>query len=232
MARRSKLLEQFQPFRCDRVLIKSKAGDVAAGMRHARDEPAAHRVAHLHEYDGYRLRCLFQGHQGSRGASDDDVWLQADQFDRSSAQALGLATAPANIEPGIAVVPAELLKFFPERRKPILPLRIAFAHCHQHADASQLPRLLRAHRERPRDRRAAEQRDELAPVHSIISSARASNDGGTVRPSTLAACKIRLRFSEVRASVTIRIASGGSRTIAANAAAKSSGSRTPSGCMS
>src|SRR5215475_12841929 len=33
--------------------------------------------------------------------------------------------------------------------------------------------LLRARRERPRDRRAPEQRDELAPFHSITSSARA-----------------------------------------------------------
>ena len=40
--------------------------------------------------------------------------------------------------------------------------------------------LLRARRERPRRRRAAEQRDELAPFHSITSSARASSVGGTV----------------------------------------------------
>jgi hypothetical protein len=46
-------------------------------------------------------------------------------------------------------------------------------------------RLLRARRERPR-RRAAEQRYELAPNHSITSSARASSVGGTVRPSALA----------------------------------------------
>ena len=38
-----------------------------------------------------------------------------------------------------------------------------------------LPRLLRARRERPRHRRAAEQRDEFAPLHSITSSARASS---------------------------------------------------------
>src|SRR5262249_54315836 len=38
-------------------------------------------------------------------------------------------------------------------------------------------RLLRARRERPRRRRAAEQRDELATFHSITSSARAR--GGT-----------------------------------------------------
>src|SRR5262245_47564694 len=141
-------------------------------MRHARDEPAAHGVAHLHEYDGYRLRCLFQGHQASRGASDDDVWLQADQFDRSSARTLGLAAAPANIEPGIAVVPAELLKSFPERRKPILPLRITFAHCHQHADASQLPPLLRARRERPRGYTAAKKCDEFPPPHGAYPKAK------------------------------------------------------------
>ena len=57
---------------------------------------------------------------------------------------------------------------------------------HEHADAPHPLALLRARRERPRRRRAAEQRDELAPLHSITSSARASSDGGTVRPSILA----------------------------------------------
>src|SRR6266516_7214500 len=47
--------------------------------------------------------------------------------------------------------------------------------------------LLRPCRERPCGRRAAEQRDERAPLHSITSSARASSIGGTSRPSALAA---------------------------------------------
>ena len=51
-------------------------------------------------------------------------------------------------------------------------------------------RLLRARRERPRCRRATEQRDELAPPHSITSSARASSVGGTVRPSALAVLRL------------------------------------------
>jgi hypothetical protein len=42
------------------------------------------------------------------------------------------------------------------------------------ADARDLPRLLRARRERPRSR-AAEQRDEVASLHSITSSASASS---------------------------------------------------------
>ena len=48
---------------------------------------------------------------------------------------------------------------------------------------------LRARRQRPR-RRAAEQRDELAPPHSITSSARASSVGGTSRPSALAVLRL------------------------------------------
>src|SRR5207248_1522037 len=56
-----------------------------------------------------------------------------------------------------------------------------------HGDAPHALGLLRTRRERPRRRRAAEQRDELAPVvHSITSSARASSEGGISRPSALA----------------------------------------------
>src|SRR5262245_47279341 len=46
--------------------------------------------------------------------------------------------------------------------------------------------LLRARRERPRSGSAAEQRDELAALHSITSSASASNLSGISRPSAFA----------------------------------------------
>src|SRR5262249_53334201 len=47
-------------------------------------------------------------------------------------------------------------------------------------------RALRARRHRPRRRRAAEQRDERAPLHSITSSAALSSLSGTMRPCILA----------------------------------------------
>src|SRR5262249_39822002 len=50
--------------------------------------------------------------------------------------------------------------------------------------------LLRARHERPRHRRAAEQRDERTAFHSITSSASASNAGGTSRPSTFAVVRL------------------------------------------
>src|SRR5262249_42889109 len=40
--------------------------------------------------------------------------------------------------------------------------------------------------------RAAENCDELAPLHSITSSARASSDGGSVMPRTLAAIRLMI----------------------------------------
>src|SRR5262249_8332876 len=50
--------------------------------------------------------------------------------------------------------------------------------------------LLRARRERPRRRGAAEQRDDLAPLHSITSSARARSVDGISSPSALAVLRL------------------------------------------
>jgi hypothetical protein len=50
--------------------------------------------------------------------------------------------------------------------------------------------LLRPCREWPRGRCTTQQRNELAPFHSITSSALACSDGGTVRPSDLAVLRL------------------------------------------
>src|SRR5262249_24441837 len=50
--------------------------------------------------------------------------------------------------------------------------------------------LLRARRERPRGSRAADERDERAPFHSITSSAMASSPGGKLRPKALAVLRL------------------------------------------
>ncbi len=57
--------------------------------------------------------------------------------------------------------PAELLKPLPERLGAELPRRIVLGVEHQHADSAHSLALLCAQRQRPRRRRAAEQRDEL-----------------------------------------------------------------------
>src|SRR5262249_13628562 len=72
-----------------------------------------------------------------------------------------------------------------ERRHAGLSFRIVRSEVHEHTDAPHAPGLLRPRGGRPR-RRAAEQRDELAPSHSITSSAATSSLSGTARPSVFA----------------------------------------------
>src|SRR5262249_17849754 len=60
----------------------------------------------------------------------------------------------------------------------------------EHPDVSHPLGLLRARRERPRSSSAAEKRDEVAALHSITLSARASSIAGTSRPSILPVCRL------------------------------------------
>src|SRR5262249_9097741 len=93
---------------------------------------------------------------------------------------------PACVEPDVAVLhPPELLKSLPECGEERRSFQVVLGIAHQHTDAPHPLALLRARRERPRSR-ATEQCDEFAACHSITSSARASSDGGTSRPSDLA----------------------------------------------
>src|SRR5262245_6602831 len=103
-----------------------------------------------------------------------------------------ITQAPAILDPQVAALaPAQLLQRLLERRE----LGTAgAATAREHADPPYAPWLLRARHERPRDGRAAEQRDEVAALHlrghSITSSARASSVGGISRPSALAVLRL------------------------------------------
>ena len=64
--------------------------------------------------------------------------------------------------------------------------------CSQKPDGWQLRRLLSPRRERPRRRRSAEQRDEVAPLHSITSSASSTNESGIVSPIALPVLRLTI----------------------------------------
>src|SRR5262245_56202785 len=89
-----------------------------------------------------------------------------------------------------AFLPAEAFKPLPKCCEPLLPYGAASRAMHQHADPPHPLALLRARRERPRGCRAADQRDELAALHSITSSARASNVGGISKWSVRAVLRL------------------------------------------
>jgi hypothetical protein len=166
-------LEQLKPLSADAVFKDCKAGGIAARPRQARDEAGPDRIRGLREHDRYRAGRLQQRRHNRAARGQDYVRRERDQFCRVLTNALGIACGPAVLDPHVAAdSPAPFLQPLQKRADAGLSFRIVRGQMHKHADAPH-PAGLRPHRERPRSRRAAEQRDELAAPHSITSAVRA-----------------------------------------------------------
>ena len=91
---------------------------------------------------------------------------QRHQLGRVFAHFVGVDCGPARFDPHVAADdPAQLREPLQERADARLLFRIVCGGGQEYADAPHPLALLRACRERPRGCRAAEQRDELAPLH-------------------------------------------------------------------
>jgi hypothetical protein len=136
-------------------------------------DAAGDGIARARKDDRDRPRLPLDG-SGRRGpACQDDVGLQADQRLRERSYPIDVNAAPTKVHPRVAAIgPTQARKRLSESRDARLIRGIVLVGQHEHADAPDAVALLRAGRERPR-RRAAEERDEVAPLLSIISSARA-----------------------------------------------------------
>src|SRR5262249_38279129 len=122
---------------------------------------------------------------------ENEIGLQRSEFLRESLHQLGVERGPAIVEPDIAALrPPEFLESLLKFGDYGLSFPIAPSIRHQHADPPHALGLLRPRRERPRRRRAAEQRDELAALHSITSSALNRTEVGSSRPSDLAVLRL------------------------------------------
>src|SRR5215472_18459060 len=150
------LLEQFQPFAADAVFIQHEAGSVAAGPGEGFDEAGAYRFGDLHEHDRYRASGLQQWPRACTASGQDDVGCERGQFRRASANALGVARSPADVNANVAAIdPARLRQRLCERQDTGLPLWIVRRVRHEHADPPHAV-TLRARRERPHSCRPAE----------------------------------------------------------------------------
>src|SRR5215472_17487056 len=143
-----------------------------------------------------------QRRHGCATSGQDDIGRESDQFRRIFANALHIAPGPAGIDLHIAAIgPAQLFQALLERCDAGFCLWIIHGEWYEHAYSPHALGRLRARRDRPR-RRAADQRDELAPPdHSITSSARAMSVGGTSRPSALAVVRLMTRSNLVGCSI-------------------------------
>src|SRR6266487_1772802 len=90
----------------------------------------------------------------------------------------------------LSLAPTERLQALPKGRRARLSFWIILRIVHQHCDPAHPVGLLRACRERPQDRRAAEKSDELSPLHSRTSLARATNTSDKETPSDAAVLRL------------------------------------------
>src|SRR5262249_26990117 len=116
---------------------------------------------------------------GRRGPGcHDDVRFQADQLLRGRSYPIDVSDVPPKVHPHVAALdPTQARKRLRERRErrgDSPPHGIGFLAPYEQADAPHAVALLRARRKRP-SRRAAEESDERAALHSITSSAMASS---------------------------------------------------------
>ena len=123
----------------------------------------------------------------------DHIRMLIDQLGCLRAHDTGVAGRPPQVETKISAFdPAGSLESLSKCGYPDAPFRVAFRDAHEGADQPHTIRLLRARRNRPSRRRASEQRDELAPPHSITSSVRPISGSGTTRPRALAVLRLTI----------------------------------------
>src|SRR5262245_50267283 len=175
-------------FQCDAQ--KAHARCVSAGTVEAGDKPERYRVRAGDEYNWNGRGRRFRRHCRRR-IPDNDCYLTLYEFGDNRRELFALEARPAVFDGHVLSLdktnfPQSLAKRAHKRRRFAGGRALA---CVEKPDYRHR-RLLSTRPQRPRGRRAAEYRDELAPLHSITSSARASRVGGTVRPSALAVTRL------------------------------------------
>jgi hypothetical protein len=132
---------------------------------------------------------LLQRENRRRRSCHDNLRIECNQLFGILANMLGI-DPPAEIEPDVAAFrPAELVERFQQSGNPARRIGVAFGQIHEDADVAHAIVLLRARGKRPRGHTAGK-RDEIAPPHSITSSARAISDCGKVSPIAAAALRL------------------------------------------
>src|SRR5262245_50723585 len=155
------------------------------------------RIEVVRPHDNWnRAACRKRGFNGDFSpGGHDHVHVGAHQLGRIGVQPAGLLPRGAEFDDQIAAIDeTTLAQFVPERRiaephNSLRPRR-ADGKAAKEPDAINAPGLLRARRKRPPCRRAANEREERAALHSITSSARASTVVGMSRSRALAVLRL------------------------------------------
>src|SRR5262245_22859812 len=192
------LAQKFESLARNVCRLDRQASDVAARSRQAGDEFVANRVARDREHYRNDGRRVHRGHNGRGSRRDDDIDLAPGKLGRDLRKALLASLGPAVLDRDTTTVdPTKFAQSLHKLGHPFASGRTRVRA--QEPDGRHLRWLLRPRCERPR-RRAAEQRDKLAPPHSITSSARSRIAVGSSMPIALAVFRLTTSWNFVACS--------------------------------
>ena len=156
-------------------------------------KPRPSGVDNVHEQDWDGVRFLHERGYRRRGHADNEVGHEIDQFPSECAHLSGPASAPTKFDADVAAFrPAQLLQPLLQSCNPSLCLGIGFGESAQHCNPPYAVRRLgyRTVRRKQPSSHTANKRDELAPVHSRTSLARATNTSDKEMPSDAAVFRL------------------------------------------
>src|SRR5262245_31210619 len=182
-------MQQVEPLCRQLTAEKIDPRQIAARPGEAGDKTEPDRVLGGNKGDRDRRGCrLGSGRRGGRARGDYSD-LSANQFGRQLRQSIVLVLGEAVDD--CYVLALHIADVFEAQAECAQTVRHRVRRSGIKEPNHRHGRLLRAHRERPRGRRAAEQRYEVAPAdHSITSSASASSLSGIWRPSAFAVFRL------------------------------------------
>ncbi len=181
------LVQELQFLGRQRVEQRRNPGQIAAGKIETLHQVEGDRIDRQSEHDRYRRGRRLGGERRGETRSDDQIYLAAHEISCEPGQPIVVAFAPAVGDRDIAALDEA-------GRRQTLPDRRDSAGFHGLGGAAEIAdhrhrRLLRGRGQRCSEQRPAAE-DEVAAPHSITSSAAASSNCGTVRPSALAVFRL------------------------------------------
>jgi hypothetical protein len=93
--------EQFEPFCAYAVFEQDETSGITARPRQTIDETGSDRVDRVRKYDRHGAGCPLQCRHSRTCCGQNDVRCERDQFRRKSAIEVGIASAPADVEPHV-----------------------------------------------------------------------------------------------------------------------------------
>src|SRR6266511_4211003 len=159
------LLQYFQPLHRHFRGQEGEPRRVAAWTRQTCDQAAFQRVGRRSHDDRDALRCALRGADRSGAADYDEIDLRPQQIADQRGYRFDIITIMAKLVGDVA--PFDITEVAHPAHEFLAEWIVVRGSLPDVPDTRRLARLLRARRERPSDRRAAEESDELAPFQLI-----------------------------------------------------------------